>query len=115
MKGRKTRSRQLELPDKRHGGRRPGAGRPKSKPSRVSHLAREHFKQLPVHITLKVLDVVGDLRTDKRFAKIKRAFYVACDHLDMRILQFSMQGNHLHLVVEAIDHTTLAKAMQGLC
>src|SRR5439155_4927981 len=53
-------------------------------------------------------------RTGKRFRQIQRAFYVACDHLGMRLLQFSIQGNHIHLVVEAVDHKTLAKAMQGL-
>jgi REP-associated tyrosine transposase len=106
---------QLELPPRGLGGRRPGAGRPRSRKSGVPHLRREKFRKLPVHITLKVLDVVGDLRTDKRFARIQRAFFAACDHLDMRILQFSVQGNHIHLVVEAADHKALSTAMQGLC
>jgi REP-associated tyrosine transposase len=105
---------QLELPPKGRGGRRPGAGRPRKRRSRVSHLARERFKKLPVHITLKVRDDVGDLRTDKRFHRIKCAFFAACDHLGMRLLQFSVQGNHIHLVVEAIDHEALGTAMQGL-
>jgi REP element-mobilizing transposase RayT len=105
---------QMELPAKGRGGRRPGAGRPRGGKSRVSHLARPAFKNLPVHITLKVLDAVGDLRTDRRFARIQRAFYFACDHLGMRLLQFSIQGNHLHLVVEAVDHQHLATAMQGM-
>jgi REP-associated tyrosine transposase len=105
---------QLELPPRGLGGRRPGAGRPKSRKSGVPHLRRERFRKLPVHITLKVLDGVGDLRTDKRFHRIKCAFFAACDHLDMRILQFSVQGNHIHLVVEAVHHEALARAMQGL-
>jgi REP element-mobilizing transposase RayT len=105
---------QLEFRPVGRGGRRPGAGRPKNRPSRVSHLAREQFKRKPVHITLKVLEAVGDLRTDRRFARIQRALFAACDHLKMRILQFSVQGNHIHLVVEAIDHATLGRAMQGL-
>jgi REP element-mobilizing transposase RayT len=113
MKGR--RMKQLEFRPVGRGGRRPGAGRPKRRPSRVSHLAREKFRKKPVHITLKLLDAVGDLRTDKRFARIQRAFFAACDHLDMRLLQFSVQSNHLHLVVEALDHKALGKAMQGLC
>jgi REP element-mobilizing transposase RayT len=80
----------------------------------VSHLARPAFKKLPVHITLKVLDGVGDLRTDKRFLRIQRVFYFACDHLEMRLLQFSVQDNHVHLIVEATDQKALATAMQGL-
>src|SRR5579859_3089976 len=105
---------QLALPDKRHGGRRPGAGRPKSRESGMPHLPRARFKNLPIHITLKVLDEVGDLRTGKRFREIQRAFFVACDRLDMRLLQFSIQGNHIHLVVEAVDDKALGQAMQGL-
>jgi REP-associated tyrosine transposase len=117
MKGRTRRpsgNAQLELPAKGRGGRRPGAGRPKSRTSGVSHLRRARFKNLPVHITLKVREDAGNLRTDKRFLRIQRAFYAACDHLGMRILQFSVQGNHIHLVVEAVHHRALAKAMQGL-
>jgi REP element-mobilizing transposase RayT len=105
---------QLELPAKGLGGRRPGAGRPRSKQSGVPHLARAHFKNLPVHVTLKVRATVGDLRTEKRFARIQRAFFFACDHLKMRLLQFSIQDNHVHLIVEAADHEALATAMQGL-
>src|SRR5438105_6256408 len=114
MKARKRAMVQMELPAKGRGGRRPGAGRPKSRKSGVSHLRRPRFKKLPIHITLKVRDEVGDLRTDKRFREIRRAFFAACDHLGMRLLQFSVQGNHIHLVVEAVDHRTLGKAMQGL-
>jgi putative transposase len=113
MKGR--RMKQLEFRPVGRGGRRPGAGRPKRRPSRVSHLTREKFKKKPVHITLKILEGVGDLRTEKRFVRIQRAFFAACGHLDMRILQFSVQGNHIHLVVEARDQKTLGQAMQGLC
>jgi hypothetical protein len=31
----------------------------------------------------------------------------------VRILEFSVQGNHIHLVVEAGAHEALARAMQG--
>jgi len=33
----------------------------------------------------------------------------------VRILQFSVQGNHVHLVVEALHQKALSTAMQGLC
>src|SRR5579859_8035974 len=105
---------QLEFRPVGHGGKRPGAGRPKKRPSQVPHLSRPRFKNLPVHITLKVRDDVGDLRTGKRFRQIQRAFFVACDRLRMRLLQFSIQGNHVHLVVEAVDKEALSKAIQGL-
>ena len=33
----------------------------------------------------------------------------------LRIVQFSVQGNHLHLIVEADSSTALSRGMQGLC
>jgi hypothetical protein len=32
----------------------------------------------------------------------------------MRLIHFSVQGNHLHLIVEAADRTALGRAMRGL-
>ena len=105
---------QLELPAKGRGGRRPGAGRKSSKHSGVSHLRRPSFKKLPAHVTLKIRDDVGDLRAEKRFRRIQRAFLHACDRFGMTLQQFSVQGNHIHLIVEAVDRRCLGRAMQGL-
>jgi hypothetical protein len=38
---------------------------------------------------------------------------VARDRLGCRITQFSLQGNHAHLIVELTDERALARAMQG--
>ena len=104
---------QLEFP--RRGGRRPGAGRPKSKTSGMSHLTRQSMRNCPAHVTLKIRHCVGNLRTDKRFRRIQRAFFFACDRFGMSLLQFSVQGNHIHLIVEAVDRHCLAKGIQALC
>jgi REP element-mobilizing transposase RayT len=106
---------QLELPPKGRGGRRPGAGRPKEKKSGVPHLVREVFAaRFPLHVTLKIRAEVGSLRTDRRFLRIKRAFRYGCDRFGMRLTHFSVQGNHIHLIVEAQSREALAKGMQGL-
>src|SRR6266498_448503 len=105
---------QLDLPVKGRGGWRPGAGRPKSKSSGVPHLRRESFKKHPLHVTLKIRAEVGSLRTGKQFVRIKRAFRYGCDRFGMRLAQFSVQGNHIHLIVEAQDRRALAHGMQGL-
>src|SRR4051812_94321 len=106
---------QLEFRPTGRGGRRPGAGRPKRKTSGVPHLTRQTFsKQHPLHVTLKIRREVGDLRTDKRFLRIQRAFRYGCDRFGMRMLQFSVQGDHIHLVVEADNRDALSKGMQGL-
>jgi REP element-mobilizing transposase RayT len=45
---------------------------------------------------------------------LRRAFAEAKDRLDMRLIHFLVQGNHLHLIVEAADRTALGRAMKGL-
>src|SRR6185369_6132293 len=103
---------QFDLP--RHGGRRKGAGRPRTK-GVVLHRARpEHKARFPLHVTLKIRREVGTLRTDKRFQKIKTAFHYGCDRFGMRLVEFSVQDTHIHLLIEAKDKVALSKGMQGL-
>src|SRR6476659_4974099 len=106
---------QLPLPCKGRGGRRPGAGRPKKKNAGVSHLKRPSLpKSYPVHITLKVRGDVPNLRTEKRFLAAKKAFRYGCDRFGMRLIEFSVQSNHIHLIVEGNDRRSLSRGMQGL-
>ncbi len=106
------RTAQRELPF--HGGRREGAGRPRG--LRVSHDARPRFgRPTPVHVALRVRDTVWNLRSGRSWRRLRRAFERARGRFGMRLIHFSVQGNHLHLIVEADDHRALARAMQGLC
>jgi putative transposase len=45
---------------------------------------------------------------------LSEAFAKGCDRLGFRLVHFSVQGNHLHLVVEAPDEVRLARGLQGL-
>jgi REP element-mobilizing transposase RayT len=38
----------------------------------------------------------------------------ASERADFRVTHFSVQGNHIHLMVEAADATALSRGMQGL-
>lgn len=109
--------RQLELHPRTWGGRREGAGRkplPEGK-RRVSHLARERFeKPTPVHVTLRVAQHVWSLRSARSFRRVLRAFAAHRRRHPMRLIEFSVQGNHLHLVVEADSNAGLSRGMQGL-
>jgi putative transposase len=108
----KRRPAQLEFP--RHGGRRPGAGRPAGE--RVSHHPRPAFdKFLPVHVTLKVKADVPSLRSSKRFDVIRKSFVAARGKHGLRLVEFSVLGEHLHLIVEADNSEALSRGMQGLC
>jgi REP element-mobilizing transposase RayT len=100
------------------GGERAGAGRKASKGSGVSHKVREeHVHRHPSHVTLRVVREVGYLRADKPFAAIQAALRAAKENgrAGFRVVQYSVQGNHLHLIVEADDRVALSRGMQGLC
>jgi REP element-mobilizing transposase RayT len=71
-------------------------------------------RRFPVLVTLRVLDHVYNLRSKRCFAPIARAIEIARDRFGMRINEFSVQGNHLHLIVEAEDEQSLALGMKGL-
>ena len=103
-------------PRPRHGGARPGAGRkPNGRRALVSHLARPRFDKItPVHVTLRVRDDVPSLRSARRFTKIRECFVAARGRFGVRLVEFSVMGNHLHLIVEADDSRSLSSGLQGL-
>jgi REP element-mobilizing transposase RayT len=108
---------QLGLPLKTWGGKRKGAGRkPNGARAGVSHLRRAALAaRHPVHVTLRVLDGVGYLRAALRVRLIEQVFASCKERLGLRLVHFSIQGAHLHLIIEAQDSRALARGMQGLC
>lgn len=103
---------QLELP--RRGGRRPGAGRPRG--NRVTHHPRPEFSRVtPSLVTLEIRGGVPSLRSSRRFAAIRDALSAARGLHGLRIVEFSVLGEHLHLIAEADDKRALSRGMQGLC
>ena len=108
----RTRSRQLSFPTR--GGRRDGAGRPRG--NRASHASRPRFSRAtPVHVTLRMRHHVWNLRSRRSFRRIRSCFEKARGRFGARLVEFSVQGNHLHLILEADDHQALSRALQGLC
>ena len=107
---------QLPLGLKSWGGRRKGAGRkPKGDRAGVSHAARPALSQrTPVHVTLRVRDHVYNLRSKRCFRVIEAALYFGGERFGLRVVHFSVQGNHLHLIVEAEDAGCLSRGLKGL-
>jgi REP element-mobilizing transposase RayT len=98
------------------GGRREGAGRPKSKTAGVSHARRAALaSRYPVHVSLKVRPDVGRLRSKPGFRAVRAAFEAGCVAEGFRACHFSVQDNHIHIVAEAKDRTSLSRGLQGLC
>lgn len=100
----------------RWGGARRGAGRkrePGRRPS-VEHRGRPSLdSRHPVLVTLRAGDGVSWLRTTRAF----RALTAALSHAsrsDFHVVHFSVQTNHLHLIVEAEGADALSRGMRGL-
>jgi REP element-mobilizing transposase RayT len=113
----RRRARQLELRERRWGGRRPGAGR-KRRPGRrrVPHRRRPHLdREHPVHVTLRMRASVPNLRRSAIFRAILRVLRRARGRFGLRVVEFAVLGNHVHLVVEAEGAAGLTRGMRGLC
>jgi putative transposase len=106
---------QVEIEFHRRGGRRKGAGRkPAPGRRRVSHARRPALdSRHPTHITLRVLDEVGRLRRCDAFKVVRRAMLTQARRTDFRIVQLSIQGNHIHMVCEAASQCALTAGIQG--
>ncbi|CAN5782194.1 hypothetical protein BH11MYX2_BH11MYX2_13260 [soil metagenome] len=97
------------------GGKRTGAGRkPRGERAGTPHRRRVAFRaSQPLHISLKLLDVVGSLREMDIYAALQKALTTTGKRTDMRIVHMSIQDTHVHLLVEADGKTALSRGMQG--
>ena len=96
------------------GGRREGAGRPKLAGSGVAHRSREKLSaRHPVHVTLRVREGIPSLRNVRLVREMERSFRRACDQGRFRVVHYSLQGNHAHLIVEAKDAEALGRGMMS--
>jgi REP element-mobilizing transposase RayT len=97
------------------GGEREGAGRPKKPGAMSRHAARARLAaRYPVHVTVRTLPGSPNLRQSASYAVIERAFKAARERVGFRVVHFSVQTNHLHLLVEANGTDALSRGMQGL-
>ena len=100
---------------KPRGGKRRGAGRPpKGARAGAPHKQRPFLHaRYPVHVTLRAIAAVGNLRRRSVYQAIREATLTTARREDFRIVQLSIQHNHVHLIVEADDKRALAAGMQG--
>lgn len=104
----------LSFPEPRtHGGRRKGAGRSKGR-SGVPHARRARVSPHdPRLVTTRLVDGLPSLRWKKPGKVVWRCIREA-QRDDFRIVHFSIQSNHMHLIVEADDEASLGGGMKGL-
>jgi REP element-mobilizing transposase RayT len=108
--------RQTEILFRTHGGARRGAGRKRVAPkARVLHRPRTLLTgREPVLVTLTTQRTASNLRGRRAMERIVRSLSRAKERLGVRIVHYSVQRDHLHLIVEAEDTRSLSRAMQGL-
>jgi putative transposase len=110
--------RQLSLAEVRtRGGPRKGSGRkpkfPGARPNVVHRARPEHPRSLPVHVTLRRAKGLPGFRSERLHALLKRA--IRDTRRDgFRITHYSVQQDHIHIIVEAEDKTTLSNGMRSL-
>jgi putative transposase len=105
---------QQNLPPPLWGGARRGAGRKRKSPRKnVPHTTRKTFHRGALHVTLRMRREVWNLRTHRCFRALRRAFARGCERFGFRLVHFSVQGNHIHLIVEAPDAIALGRAMRA--
>jgi REP element-mobilizing transposase RayT len=72
---------------------------------------RELDGRTPVHVTLRLLPEITRLRRRDQYRAIRAALARAAHRDDNRICQYSVQGNHLHLICEPRTKRGLASGM----
>jgi REP element-mobilizing transposase RayT len=81
----------------------------------VAHLARpKHSRHAPVHVTWRVREGAPSMRGSRLFRRLRAAFRLGRERFGFRLVHYSVQGNHLHLIVEAWDKRALSRGLQGL-
>jgi REP element-mobilizing transposase RayT len=117
MKASPKRSRKRHLQQElfRRGGKRKGAGRkPKGARAGSPHQTRPTIKpHHALHVVMRVVPAVGNMRRRSLYKALRNATITAALRERFRIVQVSIQRNHVHMLVEADSTLALARGMQG--
>lgn len=91
------------------GGRRKNAGRKRIHSKGISHSEREGISsRYPVHISFKVSSYI---RNHEGIYALRLALRNASQYVS--ILHYSLQTNHLHLIIEAESNDQLSRGMMS--
>jgi len=106
---------QLAFELRTHGGARPGAGRKRHglRPGVLHRVRPQHEPRHPAHVTLRAAALPTSLRTARVFSAVRDALGCASRD-DFRLIAFSVQRDHLHLIVEADSARRLTSGLQGV-
>ncbi|MEA2749700.1 MAG: REP-associated tyrosine transposase, partial [Myxococcales bacterium] len=95
------------------GGPRPGSGRKEGHRPKVRHRTRPaHHYDNPVHVTMRRAKGLPSFRVDRLHSLLREAIR-ATRRDGFRIVHYSIQNDHLHMLVEADDATRLTNGMKS--
>ena len=99
------------------GGARKGAGRkPRGARAGAKHVERPSVDgHAPLHLTMRVARGLPSLRAQRCIKVLREAFRGGRERFGFRLVQYAVQPDHLHLVVEARNKRALSSGAQGLC
>jgi REP element-mobilizing transposase RayT len=70
--------------------------------------------RFPCHVTLKVRRELPSLRSVKFIREMERSLAAACERGRFRLVHYSIQNDHAHLLVEAASAHALACGMKSI-
>ena len=99
----------------RWGGAREGAGRKAAARARVWHRGRAEFPEShPGLVTIRVRRDVPSLRTVRLVREVEHSLRAIAKRADFRVVHYSLQHDHVHLLVESESVAALANGMKSL-
>jgi len=70
--------------------------------------------RFPSHVTVRVRRDVPSLRSKRFVREFRRSLRQACERGEFRVAHFSIQRDHVHLVVESAGKAALGRGMKSI-
>jgi REP element-mobilizing transposase RayT len=81
----------------------------------MPHLSRERFaSRHPCHVTFRVREDVPSLRSVRFVHEFERSLRQIRSRPGCRVVHYSIQGNHVHMLVEAVGPEALGRGMKSV-
>src|SRR5262245_52045805 len=88
-------------------------GVPTSRRSRVPHETRPEVKG-SIHVVWRIRRGLPSLRTPRGLRRLERAFRKSKEQRGFILVHYSIQQDHLHVIVEVNDRRKLSRGLQAL-
>lgn len=96
------------------GGPREGSGRPRIEGSESHQKRAEISRHHPLHVTSHLVRGRNTLRKRAELSVIRGALAAQVKREGFRLIEYSIQSNHIHLLVEADSKKLLASGLGGI-